>query len=117
LGISGTWTTPSSPGANPNACRDAPRRDDRNSDGAHDLRQERKQTGLTFNVLGQEHPAMTARFRALSDDRVDATTFQPFRNDRIRLLDDLGHRRVERRPDRSSPAGRWVKGGFGVVRR
>src|SRR5271169_4287508 len=36
---------------------------------------------------------------------------------RFRLLDDLGRRRVERRPDWPAPADKWVEGGFGVVRR
>src|SRR5271155_4263931 len=72
--------------------------DDRNSDSVDDLWHQRQCTGLRGNraieVRCKESPPMSASFRALSDDGIDATSLQP-----KRLLD--GRRRRHHAATRS----------------
>ena len=54
----------------------ATRSDHRNPHGIDDLRQQGEKTNLRCNVLGEEHPAMTASFNSLRDHRITATLLQ-----------------------------------------
>ena len=57
--------------------RDAAGGDDRERDRLHNLRQQRKRSDLSAQVVRQEHAAVSARFETLRDDRVDTVPFEP----------------------------------------
>src|SRR5208283_686671 len=75
----------------------SPRRDDRQAHRVARLRQERKQGGLSIDVVRKEHPAMSARLTTLHDDPVDFAFFQPAR------LGDSGGRGKNQRAARFDP--------------
>jgi hypothetical protein len=55
------------------------RRHDRQAHGVAHLRQQRNQTRLSVDVVGQEHAAMPAGLAALGNDCVGAILFEPAR--------------------------------------
>jgi len=61
------------------AVGDAAGRHDRHANFPHELSHERERADLRGEIVGQKHPAMTARFVALRDDDVRAVRFKPAR--------------------------------------